>query len=195
MRRISVEELGHPILAILHRQRAFWFARVGSLFRLRPGDWAAERSFKERSSETARLIELFRGAPLSAKVVGHGLGARFDFKSRWGDRPNYIHNFYAFLLYKTGIIGTVLVLAAMSLWIGFTFVAARRARDPWRRAFLWAVFSAWIGYAVWSLACPEILDFRMAPLWGFVIAVTGHTDREEREAQAAAPSATTPARA
>ena len=58
-----------------------------------------------------------------------------------------------------------------------------RERDPWRRASLWAVFEAWIGFAVWSLACPETLAFRVAPPWGFVFAVTGHTDREEREAR------------
>jgi len=183
MGRISVEELGPPVLSTIHKQRAFWFGRFGSLARLNPERWRAERSFKERFGETGRLLQLFHEAPVTTKLFGHGLGARYDFKTRWGDRPNYIHNFYAFLLYKTGLAGTALVLAAMSIWIGFTFVAARRARDPWRRAFLWAVFSAWLGYAAWSLACPEILDFRMAPLWGFVIAVTAMTDREEREAQ------------
>jgi hypothetical protein len=189
MRRISVEELGPPVLSAIHHQRAFWSGRIASLMRLNPSNWRQERSFKQRFGETGRLLQIFRAAPVATKLFGHGLGARFDFKTRREARPNYIHNFYAFLLYKTGIVGTALVLAAMSLWIGFTFVAARRARDPWRRAFLWAVFSAWLGYAAWSLACPEILDFRMAPLWGFVIAVTGHTDREEREAQAKNASA------
>jgi len=181
LRSISLERLGLPIAATVHHQWSYWKSRLFSLERLDPRTWAKERSFRERSGETMFLIRAFAQAPLLEMTFGHGLGARFAYKTRWDSNPNYIHNFYAFLLYKTGIVGTVLVLAAMSLWIGFTFFAARRARGPWRRAFLWAVFSAWIGYAVWSLACPEILDFRMAPLWGFVIAVSGLTDREERE--------------
>ena len=183
---LRFRRLGSPTLAVLYAQATFMGQRIGSLAGFADPTGQNLEGISERFGETRFLLQQVQDAGLGQKLLGAGLGARYPMKLRDGQDAHYIHNFYAFLLYKTGIVGTVLVLAALSLWIGFTFVAARRARDPWRRAFLWAVFSAWIGYAVWSLACPEILNFRMAPLWGFVIAVTGHTDREEREAQEAA---------
>jgi hypothetical protein len=186
---LRVSRLGSPVLATFYAQLTFMGQRVGSLVGLADPTGQNLEGISGRLGETRFLLQQVRDAGPGQKLVGAGLGARYPMKLRNGQDAHYIHNFYAFLLYKTGIIGTALVLAAMSLWIGFTFVAARRSRDPWRRAFLWAVFSAWIGYAVWSLACPEILDFRMAPIWGFVIAVTGMTAREEREAQAAAAEA------
>ena len=181
MHDLRFRRLGSPVLAVLYAQATFMGQRMGSLAGFADPTGQNLEGISERFGETQFLLEQVRDAGPAQKLFGAGLGARYTRKLRDGQDAHYIHNFYAFLLYKTGIVGTVLVLAAMSLWIGFTFVAARRSRDPWRRAFLWAVFSAWIGYAVWSLACPEILNFRMAPLWGFVIAVTGQTDREERE--------------
>jgi hypothetical protein len=135
------------------------------------GAFAGDASIREflRSSWTARLL-------------GHGLGARFDFTAAGYDRqgqvvrfenPNYIHNFYVFLLFKLGIVGLVLVGAALLLWTLVPAKAALRfpAGDP-RRIFLAASAAAWFGYSVWSLAAPEILDFRLAPLWGFLLATT-----------------------
>ena len=179
---LRFRRLGSPMLAVLYAQAMFMGQRIGSLAGFADPTGQNLEGISERFGETRFLLQQVRDAGLVQKLFGAGLGARYARKLRDGQDAHYIHNFYAFLLYKAGIVGTVLVLAAMSLWIGFTFFAARRAKDPWRRAFLWAAFSGWIGYAVWSMACPEILDFRMAPLWGFLIAVTGQTDREEREA-------------
>ena len=47
--------------------------------------------------------------------------------------------------------------------------AARCGPGP-TRSFLAAATSAWIGYSVWSVTSPEILDFSMAPLWGLLVA-------------------------
>ena len=35
-----------------------------------------------------------------------------------------------------------------------------------------ACTAVWVGYSVWAAAAPEILDFRLAPLWGFLLALT-----------------------
>ncbi len=98
----------------------------------------------------------------------------FDNRGHWihYDDVNYIHNWYLFLLFKLGIVGSILVLGALVGWIAWIVRSFGRAADSKDRAFLVAAAAAWIVYAVWSLTSPEILDFRMAPLWGWLLAVT-----------------------
>ncbi len=133
-----------------------------------------------RWHESTKIVEALDGGSWVDRLVGRGLGATitldvdgFDNRGHWvhyGD-VNYIHNWYLFLLFKLGFVGSVLVLGALIGWIGWTVRSIGRVADTEARAFLVAAAAAWVVYAVWSLTSPEILDFRMAPLWGWLLAV------------------------
>ena len=40
------------------------------------------------------------------------------------------------------------------------------------RLFFAGAAASWITYILWSAAAPEILDFRMAAIWGMLAAAT-----------------------
>jgi len=179
---LSLSRLGGPAVALALKQRWMWRDRFASLVSIASGgDPQQYPAIAFRWTEAARVTDAFRTASWTDRLVGEGLGATvhlgvhgFDSRGQWvwyGD-TNYIHNFYLFLLYKLGIVGTLLVLSALVLWAGWTLRRALGTDDREARAFLAAAASAWIGYCVWSLTSPEILDFRMAPLWGLLIAAT-----------------------
>jgi len=134
-----------------------------------------------RFHEILRIIEELKDASWARRLVGHGLGAAihldidgFDNRGHWihYDDVNYIHNWYLFLLFKLGIVGFVLVLGALIGWIVWTIRSSRRATTPGARLILEAAAASWIVYAIWSLTSPEILDFRMAPFWGWLLSVS-----------------------
>ncbi len=134
-----------------------------------------------RWHESHKVVQALAGASWFERLFGKGLGATiqlnidgFDNRGHWihYDEVNYIHNWYLFLLFKLGIVGTLLVLGSLIGWIAWTIAAMLRAENPHSRALLTAAAAAWIVYAVWSLTSPEILDFRMAPLWGWLLSVS-----------------------
>jgi O-antigen ligase len=150
-----------------------------------PGVAAGDASIAFRLRETRAILTAIREASWPWRLVGQGLGATFAFDTVGYDnrgnvvryeRPNYIHNFYLFLLFKLGVLGALAVVTALAIW---AWTAANGARaqpagtaDRW---FLAAAAAAWVTYIAWSLAAPEILDFRLAPLWGIVVALTAST--------------------
>ena len=132
-----------------------------------------------RLVESRKLAQLFATGTLAEKLFGRGLGATAPINSYGYDNrgnrvlfadPNYIHNFYLFLLFKLGIAGTVLVVGALAALIVDAFRLARRSARGGVRSFAAAAFAAWSAYAVLSLTSPEILDFRVAPTWGLLAA-------------------------
>jgi hypothetical protein len=153
-----------------------------------PGAFAADASIAFRVREMSAVLGAVRSGSWLSWIVGHGLGATFALDTIGYDnrgnivrinRPNYIHNFYLFLPFKLGALGTVEVLAALGL---FVLAAVRGARvqptgSPERR-FMAAAAAAWITYIAWSAAAPEILDFRLAPFWGVLVALTAWTLQE-----------------
>lgn len=143
-----------------------------------------------RWHESAKIVEALDGGSWVDRLVGRGLGATitldvdgFDNRGNWihYDEVNYIHNWYLFLLFKLGFVGSALVLGALIGWIVWTFRSIAVVADSEARTFLAAAAAAWVAYAVWSLTSPEILDFRMAPLWGWLLAVSSvvQAGREE----------------
>ena len=133
-----------------------------------------------RYEETARLIRLFHRSSSVEKMFGHGLGATFSFDTSGYDNRgnwvryselNYIHNFYAFLLFKLGIVGTLAVLSSLLLWVVGAWRSAQEPSAASGRVAA-ALAAALIAYSLWSISSPEILDFRMAPLWGLLLAST-----------------------
>ncbi len=112
-------------------------------------------------------------------AAGHGLGAVVPFANSSFDEAgrrvtvptaSYLHNFYVFLAFKLGAMGVV-ALAGLLIVAGWTGVlGVRRARsgdDGW---FELSAAAAWAAYLVWSVSSPEIYDFRLAPLWGALVA-------------------------
>jgi hypothetical protein len=149
------------------------------------GTISRDPSIAYRINEMAAIVNAIRTRSWSSFIVGQGLGATFLFNGLGYDdhgnlvpldRMNYIHNFYLFLLFKLGTLGTVEVLSALTL---FLLTAVRAARDPSCSGadlrFLAAAAAAWITYLLWSVASPEILDFRFAPFWGALVGLTAST--------------------
>ncbi len=134
-----------------------------------------------RWHESRKIIKAVKASSWDKRLFGHGLGASvrldmdgFDNRGHWihyGD-VNYIHNWYLFLVYKLGIVGSILILGVLIAWILWTIQVLRGTSDAEARAFLTAAAASWIVYAIWSLTSPEILDFRMAPLWGWLLSAS-----------------------
>ena len=152
--------------------------RIAGVVRVvRAGRFEGDSTLGFRWYESVRVFEEITRGSSSELLFGHGLGATvildvdgFDNRGHWVhfDEVNYIHDWYLFLLFKLGIVGSILVLGAVGTWIVWTV----RFLLPRDRAFGAAAVVAWLVYCVWSLTSPEILDFRMAPLWGWLVSVS-----------------------
>ena len=181
--RLTAVELWPPVLAKS-------MARLTALVHRPPdpGAGAAPEAFAQDASiafrlrETRAIASEIRRAAWPVWVLGRGLGARYAIDTlgydshgqvRRFNSPNYIHNFYLFLPFKLGLVGTVEVLAALGIWV-WVAVAGARARPLGSsdRRFFAAAAASWITYILWSAAAPEILDFRMAAIWGMLAATT-----------------------
>ncbi len=162
-----------------------------AVYALRTGRINRDVTLGFRWFESRRVLEEFENSSWNERIFGHGLGATvlldidgFDNRGHWihYDRVNYLHNWYLFLLFKLGIVGTFLVLGSLVVWIFWTVRSARRVSYPTRRAFLTTATGVWIVYLVWSVTSPEILDFRMAPLWGWLVSASVSTVNEKKPA-------------
>ena len=169
----SVAELGYHIQALLTRPPD-------------PGEMNEPEAFAGDASIAFRLREMraiageLRRSDMALLTFGHGLGATFPINTLGYDgqgrirqfgQPNYIHNFFFFLPFKLGVVGTGAVLGALTIWILAAVAGARlRVAGSADRHFFAAAAASWITYTVWSAAAPEILDFRMAAIWGMMAA-------------------------
>jgi hypothetical protein len=180
---LAVDQIHPVLLANLVDHALQWIHRppdpgAGSA----PGVFAGDASIAFRFREMAAVLKAVRAGSWATWVFGHGLGATFAFDTMGYDNrghivhfthPNFIHNFYVFLPFKLGAVGTLAVLAALAL---FVWSAVRGARDAApgtsARRFFAAAAAAWITYIAWSAAAPQILDFQLAPYWGVVVGLT-----------------------
>jgi hypothetical protein len=179
LRNLKVENLGHGLMPVLGHQIVFATQRMLHLPRVvTQGEPNADPSLSYRLMESRAVRDALRDADLITVLFGKGLGARLDFETLGYDihgqlvkveNPNYLHNFYAFLAYKTGFVGLLTVLASFVMWAWGLHRCARHSEDPFDVAFHGAASAAFLGYALWSLVAPEILDFRNAPIWGAVL--------------------------
>jgi len=188
IRSVTLTHLGSGPWVSVARQMQFLSDRLSSLIALLQIDTvlrsdaapkAKTETIRFRWVETSRLLALFRDGTLPEKLFGHGLGARYrldapgwDNRGHWVhyEDVNYIHNFFAFLLYKLGAVGGGLVLAALALWLVWGVKRARRAERSLERACVAAGAAALIAATLWSLSSPVFLNFRLAPLWGLLLA-------------------------
>ena len=177
-----LEHLASPVPAAALGRLDYFRSRARSLASLFSAEGAEdERSLAIRLAESRTVLGLFGEAPLGTKLSGRGLGATFRVPDHAAVAPavdesageqNYIHNYYVFLVWKLGLLGTALVLFALGSWVVTTrrWLAARPIGVE--RRFLAAAVAGWAAYLILSLSSPEILDFRIAPLWGFLLAAT-----------------------
>jgi O-antigen ligase len=147
-----------------------------------PGTTLRSASLDYRYRESKRLVGLYRESSRREKLIGHGLGARFSFQAfsydTLGQRilianPNYIHNFYAFLLYKLGVFGTLLILGSICAWIGWAVHVLCDLRATSGAHWIAAYLAILVAYLAWGIFCPELIDFRVAPVVGFLIGSLG----------------------
>jgi hypothetical protein len=148
----------------------------------------ADESIAYRVYETKALATVFVRATPTVKLFGRGLGFTFTSKDVGLDEQdnpaplhptNYIHNFYLFLLIKLGFLGGAAGLVSLTLFTAWTVRAARAVLRQPQRTFLIAASAVWIAGLVWNLSSPEFLDFRMAPLWGLLLAACVNAERRD----------------
>ncbi len=181
--RLRVEALWPPVLARFGDRVAASLERPPD-----PGAGPTAETFAQDASIAFRLREAraisqeIRHSGWPLRILGHGLGATYSIDTLGYDgrgrvqrfnRPNYIHNFYLFLPFKLGLLGSVEVLVALGLfvWVAAEGARGRPACAPDRHFFA-AAAASWITYILWSAAAPEILDFRLAAIWGMLAATT-----------------------
>lgn len=173
---VRVVRLGSsPLLAAAFQWRSTLWERLASLRFAVAGSAARQQgSIGLRLEELAAVSGAMERAGAGAWTWGHGLGATLPFATvapddtgRWVPREgvNYLHNFYAFLLFKLGLGGSAAILAAVGLWIAALAAMPKGGGVAWSAAALGAL----AGYLVWGLACPELINFRVAPLLGMVV--------------------------
>jgi hypothetical protein len=186
-RKLTLEHLGSPLVGMLGTQAYELAQRLGTMIPGAPaGTRMQDSDISDRFRESRVLLSLFASSSWPERITGRGLGARFDFQGMGVDdeghivataSSNYIHNYYMFLLVKLGCLGALAALVALWLWIRQSLAFRRRILPGSGRTFHVAAVSAWVGGCCWSLACPELLDFRVAPLWGLLlVAVMSTTD-------------------
>ena len=107
-----------------------------------PGVAAGDASVAFRVRETLAVVAAIKQVSWPWGLVGQGLGATFAFDTVGYDnrgnivryeRPNYIHNFYLFLLFKLGVLGALAVLTALAIWVWTAADGARAATGRHRR--------------------------------------------------------------
>lgn len=162
--------------------------RASSLGRVL-ADPGADSAIAYRLAEARLVLDGWRQAGPARRIAGFGLGATielphatFDDEGRRAVAPrsSYIHNFYLFLLYKLGLGGAA-ALAGLALITGWTVRSALSLRARPESSWLLAgVGVALLAYLVWSLTSPEIYDFRIAPLWGAMLAACGRAAERGR---------------
>ncbi len=190
---MEIHKLGSVWTTPFLAQGANLDRRFRSLGALLPGSEATtDHSLRFRFKESEELLRRVRDATPWRKLLGHGLGAKFSMTeidpsaTRSGPRgspQNYIHNYYLFLLFKLGILGSLLTLAALLLVVAYTLRATLVAPLGPRRSFLAAATAILIGYSALALPTPVFLDFRLTPLWGLLVAAIAGAALEDRRSR------------
>ncbi|NOZ79074.1 MAG: hypothetical protein GXP48_07845 [Acidobacteria bacterium] len=147
-----------------------------------------------RGRELEAIWTQWRRTSAVRLVTGQGLGATFPFvNSGWDShgrrtqlkRASYIHNYYVMLAFKLGLAGIV-ALAGLLAVVVWTFRRAIRCRTA-NRWLLVGATAAWTAYLLWSVTSPEIYDFRMAPIWGALVAACVRAETAELQPAALVP--------
>jgi hypothetical protein len=93
---------------------------------------------------------------------------------------NYLHNFYLFLIFKLGVLGSIAVLMSVAL-LALHLALLFGESTGELRSFAGAILVVWGLYLTWAVVAPEIIDFRIAPLLGLCTGVVCRNTSERDE--------------
>ena len=126
-------------------------------------------SLESRLAESAVVLDHFVRSP----VIGYGMGAEFSFFNPINSLTTttwYIHNGYLFMLYKFGVVGTILYL---SFYLHMAITTAREAAgvaDEETRILLYSFFCIMTAMLIVNLTSPQFYDrvalLILTVLWG-----------------------------
>ncbi|MEM9291901.1 MAG: hypothetical protein AAGD01_09490 [Acidobacteriota bacterium] len=189
LRRVSLERIADPELGGVLVQGLYFRERLATIVNpFGAGSKAMRSSVSFRAEESRALLRAIRDAPWWRQLAGHGLGATFSIDTSVArplsplldpNKLHYIHNFYLFLPFKLGLIFGLLAAWALVAWLPAGLRRQQRLPAGLDRRLCAAVLASWIGYLAWSLTSPEILSFRMAPLWGLMLALVARLSAGE----------------
>lgn len=192
IRRLRLERYREWLPRPVQRQLLYTADRlIGPALAITTGTGRPLPSLDYRLRETSRVIEVFRKAPIGSRLFGRGLGARLPFSGPGYDAtgrlvevtdPNYLHNFYAFLMYKLGIVGSFLVATSISIWLWCAVRQLCNSRNQGSIHLLSAVIACWCGYLAWAIVSPELIDFRVSPVLGMTLGLLSFGSRDENAA-------------
>ena len=147
---------------------------------------ATDSSLAFRLKEARAIVAEMRSGSAAELLLGHGLGATFRLATAgYSNRgtvvqfgaTNFIHNLYLFLLFKLGVLGTALFLAALALWtVDCARAALTFAPSTPERLFAAGAAAVWVSYAVMGLAAPHLVTYAQAPLLGLLLAAVARLD-------------------
>jgi hypothetical protein len=180
VRNVRLEEYSEIVPRPVQRGLVFLRHRILSSWdMIREGRLSQDPSMRVRLKESAAALHQVRRARLPWKIFGHGLGARLEFEesgyNTLGEEtviknPNYIHNFFAFLALKLGLLGGLSIFAAFFAWIYRSVQMISHRTRIGSVAPGAASLAVWFAYISWSVFCPQLIDFGDAPLFGFFLA-------------------------
>lgn len=141
-------------------------------------------SLQSRLAESAVVIREFMANP----VIGYGMGARFSFFNPIDNMTTttwYVHNGYLFMLFKFGLIGTILYLSFYFRMLGVTAHEAASATDEKLKVLLYSFLCIMISMLLVNFTSPQFYDrvavLILATLWGISAGVmkrnTVHSQR------------------
>lgn len=140
---------------------------------------AGDPTVRYRLDEWGAVSRAWSQAGPLRLLAGHGLGAQIEFTNPgWAadgrhkalPEASYLHNLYVFLGFKLGL-GGLAALAGLAAVIGWTAArAGALRRDPARGWILTAALACWVAFLLWDVSSPQLIDFRLAPLFGAFIA-------------------------
>lgn len=139
-----------------------------------PGAGPAPASFpwEPEDAEWRVAYEQWLWASPARRLVGQGLGAVESLAGPSADaRPltGAVRNVYLFLAYQLGLAG----LAALTGLLLLVFASFASPGDSHRGWWWCAAGSVWVAHLLWSVTSAEILDLRIAPLLGAMVALVG----------------------
>jgi len=179
-RNVRMEEYSEILPRPVQHNLVFLYDRIVSTWgMIRAGKLNQDPSMRVRLKETRAVFDQVAKASLPTRIFGHGLGARLELEvlgyNTLGEKtviknPNYIHNFFAFLALKLGLLGGLSILAAFIAWICRSVqMISHRTRHGGVGPGA-ASLAVWVAYIAWSVFCPQLIDFGDAPLFGFFLA-------------------------
>lgn len=150
-------------------------------------------SLVNRYIETAELLKYAYVSPLT----GYGLGARFvtfDWLLGTYYYVGFAHNGFAFILFKSGVVGFILIYGSYAAFVIKSIQIARRSTDPITRAIARASTAFLLAMIVsnWALNIYGARSGQMwiGLIWGFLISRSAEIARPPKPALVSPPPST-----